>query len=276
MPDQHSNDYQRATSQHEISVRLFGPLRLAQDLNRRTERVIKANTGDRDHFTDITLRESRPNEGIVVDYFVLAKSPALTQRVGIVYVTQLCDLLSVVTECPVKFFSKDEDAREERSRTHRQPMQSSRTLTSEEWSWVTGSLVALRRDHPRFLAAASWFRKGLIGGDCLDCFCCFFRVIDRIASSYADKSNWEKGDGGLLKAITQLTDDLFDDSNTPELLSDIDRIKTVKELRNDISHGNKPITIDMIDYANEQLPALQDAAFCILDCFRQRCLEFTA
>jgi hypothetical protein len=192
MPDHHPNDYLRATSQHQLSVTLFGPLRLAQDLNRRTERVIKANTGDREYFTDITLRESRPNEGLVVDYFVSAKSPALAHRVGIVYLTQLCDLLSVVTECPVKFFTKDEDAREERTRNHRQPMQSRRTLTSEEWSWVTGSLVALRRDHPRFLAAASWFRKGLIGGDCLDCFCCFFRVIDRIASSYADKSNWGK------------------------------------------------------------------------------------
>lgn len=273
MPDQLPGDYQRATSQFLLSVRLFGPLRLAQDLNRRTERVIKANSGDREHFTDITLREARPDDGIMVDYFVKAKSPASARRVGIVYLSQLCDLLSVVTECPVKYFMKDEDAREERARSNRQPMKSCRTLTRDEWSWVTGSLVALRREHPRFLAAASWFRKGLVGEDCLDRFCCFFRVIERIASSYADKSTWEKGDGGMLKLMTQLTEDLFGECAAPELLSDIERIRIVKQLRNDISHGNEPISVNMIESVNEQLPAIQDAAFCVLDCFRKR-LDF--
>ena len=269
-----STSYRRSPNQHQITARLFGPLRLAAELNRQTQRVIKANVNDRDYFTDIRISESRLQGGLVVDYVVTAKSPESALRVGIVYLSQLCDLLSVVTECPVQVFLSDNEAREESGRDHRRPIKNARTLTVDEWSWVTGSLVSLRREHPRVLAAASWFRKGLIGEDYLDNFCCFFRVIDRLASTYADKSSWGKDDGGLLKAIIQLRDDLFAGGEVPALLADTERIKQAKNLRNDISHGNEPITIDMIEYANRELPAIQDAAFCILDCLRKHRLEF--
>ncbi len=267
-------NYRRKSNQYQMTARLFAPVRLADELNRHTQRVIKAHVDDRDFFTEITISDNRLQGGLAVEYLVTAKSRDSARRVGTVYLSQLCDLLSVVTECPVQFFVNEFDAREERTRDNRQPMKNARTLSLAEWSWITGSLVALRRDHPRFLAAASWFRKGLIGEDCLDNFCCFFRVIDRLASSYADKSGWGKDEGGMLRAITQLRDDLFTGSEVPVLLSDVDRIKAAKTLRNDISHGNEPITIDMIEYANRELPAIQDAAFCILDCLRSHRLEF--
>ena len=269
-----SANYRRSTNHHHITARLFSPLRLSAELNHQTQRVIKSNVNEQDYYTNITISDGRLQGGIVVEFLVTAKSPTSSLRVGTVYLSQLCDLLSVLTECPVEFFMNDSDVREVRGREHRQPLKNSRTLTVDEWSWVTGSLVALRRDHPRFLAAASWFRKGLIGEDCLDSFCCFFRVIDRLASTYADKSNWGKDDIGLLKAITQLREDLFAGGEVPALLADNDRIKQAKNLRNDISHGNEPITIDMIEYANKELPAIQDAAFCILDCLRKNRLEF--
>lgn len=275
MPESNeTTNYRRKSHQYQMTARLFAPLRLDEELNRNTQRVIKSHTNDRDYFTEITISDHRLQGGLTVEYLVTAESPESARRVGMVYLSQLCDLLSVVTECPVQFFVNDSDAREERARDHRQPMKNARTLSLAEWSWVTGSLVGLRRDHPRFLAAASWFRKGLIGEDCLDNFCCFFRVIDRLASSYADKSGWVKDEGGMQRAIIQLRDDLFHGAGVPELLADEARIKAAKTLRDDISHGNEPITIEMIEYASRELPAIQDAAFCILDCLRTRGLEF--
>jgi hypothetical protein len=167
----------------------------------------------------------------------------------------------------------DDDAREERGRMYRQSMRVDRTLSHEEWSWVTGSLVSLQQRHPRYLAAASWYRKGLIGNDCLDDFCCFWRVIERIAESYADKSNWSKEDKGVRKSVAQLKSDLFHDNSIPEMLKDSDRVKRVVELRNNISHGNVPITLDMIDLASEELEALEEAAFAVLDQMRRTKLE---
>ena len=264
-----SQDRQQKTNQYAMKVTLFGPLRPAADLNHRTERVIKAHSNERDHFTEITLMDNRNAGGMVVDYFVKAHSPRSARRVGLVYLSQLCDLLSAVTQCPVKFCTQDEEAREERARLHHQSMRVNRTLTSDEWSWVTGSLAALQREHPRFLAAASWYRKGLIGNDCLDDFCCFWRVIERLAESYADKSNWPKGDGGVRKSVAQLTTDLFEIGSIPELLQDEDRVKSIITLRNNISHGNVPITIDMIETASEELEALEEAAFAVLDRMRR-------
>jgi hypothetical protein len=269
-----SRDRQQMTNQYPMSVTLFGPLRPAADLDRRTERVIKAHSNERDHFTDITISESRNAGGLVVDYIVKALSPRSARRVGAVYLSQLCDLLSTVTQCPVKFYMHDEDAREERGRLIRQAMRVDRTLTYEEWSWITGSLVALRINHPRYLAAASWFRKGLIGNDCLDDFCCFWRVIERIADSYADKSTWPEGDGGVRKCVAQLTMDLFEGDAVPELLQDEARVKKVIDLRNNISHGKVPISMDMIDMASGELEPLEEASFVVLSRIRQTKLKF--
>jgi hypothetical protein len=276
MPDQEpSQGRSQKINEHLMTVTLFAPLRLAPELNRRTDRVIKAHSNDRDHFTEITISESRTpgNTSLVVQYKVKAFSLRSALRVGAVYLSQLCDLLSAVTQCPVKFFMQDEDAREERGRMFRQSIRVDRTLTSEEWSWITGSLVALQQHHPRYLAAASWYRKGLIGNDCLDDFCCFWRVIERIAESYADKSDWAKGDGGVRKSVAQLTADLFVPGSAPKLLSDEERVRSVVKLRNDISHGNEPITLSMIDLASEELEALEEAAFAVLDQMRRTKLE---
>ena len=259
----------QATHQYPMTVTLFGPLRPATDLHRRPERVIKAHSNDRDHFTEITLSDNRNAGGMVVDYVVKAHSPKSATRVGLVYLSQLCDLLSAVTQCPVKFYTQDEEAREERGRVHRQATRVDRILTHEEWSWVTGSLVALRRDHPRFLAAASWYRKGLVGSDCLDDFCCFWRVIERIAESYADKSSWKEEDRGVKKSVAQLTADLFATGTIPILLQDEVRVKRVIKMRNDISHGNEPINVDMIDTVSAELEPLEEAAFAVLSRMRQ-------
>src|ERR1019366_3074357 len=157
---------------------LFGPVRPDQSLHRQTQRAIKSHTEGRDFFTDITLHESRQPGSMRIEYTVTATSPSSAERAGAVYLSQLCDLLSATIRSPIRFFLPDEDAREERIRTNQKATTLDRVLTEEEWHWITGSLVFLRREHPRYLAGASWYRKGLIGGDVLDNFCCFWRVIE--------------------------------------------------------------------------------------------------
>ena len=76
-----------------------------------------------------------------VKYFVKAKSPQSARRVGLVYLSQLCDLLSVVTQSPVMFCEDSSDSREEQIRQRRLGVRVDRTLTLEEWSWVTGTSI---------------------------------------------------------------------------------------------------------------------------------------
>ena len=200
--------------------------------------------------------------------------------------------MSVVTRSPVWFYMHDEDSRDEWNKTFRRAAAIDRILTKPEWSWITGVLVNLVRDHPGFLAAGSWYRKGLIGrgradgkrrnaavydavneGDCLDDFCSFWRVIERLAYSYADKSAWsddEKLNAPVQKHIDQLAAEFFNNRPVPEILSDPAVVKKIEKLCDDLSHGNAPITLEVIDEATSRLKPLEDAAFSFL----QRIPEF--
>jgi hypothetical protein len=118
------------------------------------------------------------------------------------------------------------------------------------WHWIIGSLVFLRREHPRFLAAASWYCKGLPDSVVLDKLCCFWRVIERVAFSYADKSKIAENDRGKAKpCVTQLIAQLFQVDDIPEAMSSDARIGEIMQLRNDLWHVNIPITGEVIDRA---------------------------
>lgn len=245
---------------------LFGPVRPEQNLHRRTQRALKSHTAGHDFFTDITLHESHQPGSMRIEYTVTATSPSSAERAGAVYLSQLCDLLSATIRSPIRFFLPEEDARDERIRTNRKATSVDRVLTEEEWHWIIGSLVFLRREHPRFLAAASWYRKGLIGSDVLDNFCCFWRVIERVAFSYADKSKMDEKDRGKAKpCVTQLVAELFPGDDVPEPLSADKRIGEIIQLRNDLSHGNVPITGEVIDQASGYLKPLEQAAYEVLE-----------
>lgn len=155
--------------------------------------------------------------------------------------------------------------REERVRTYRKATSLDRVLIKEEWDWIIGSLVDLRREHPRYLAAASWYRKGLIGSDVLDNFCCFWRVIERLAFSYADTSRLDEEDRGRAKpCVARLVSDLFPNGDVPEALSADKRVGEIIQLRNDLSRGNVPITVDVIDQASSHLKPLEQAAYEVM------------
>ncbi len=259
--------------QFNMTVEVFGPIRPSADLNRQTQRALKGHSDGRDFFTDITLHDSRNAGSMRVEYTVTANSPAGAGRAGAVYLSQLCDLLTVVTRSPVWFFMPDEDSRDERTRIHRRASSVDRILMEFEWSWITGNLVFLRREHPRFLAAASWYRKGLIGQDSLDDFCCYWRVIERLAYSYADKTEWtddEKSKSAVKKCVEQLALDLFGDNTAPEVLQDKKVVGEIVKLRNDLSHGNVPITLEVIDAATARLKPLEHAAFSVLEAVRSK------
>jgi hypothetical protein len=270
MPDVDPSLAAAGLHQFLMTAVLFGPVRPDQNLNRRTQRALKDHTSGRDFFTDITLRESHQPGSMLIEYTVTATSPSSAERAGAVYLSQLCDLLSAAIRSPIRFFLPDEDARDERFRTNGKATSLDRVLTEEEWHWIIGSLVYLRQKHPSYLAAASWYRKGLISSDVLDNFCCFWRVIERVAFSYADKAKMEEKDRGKARpCVAQLVAELFPAGDVPESLSEAKRVGEIIQLRNDLSHGKVPITGDVIDQASGHLKPLEQAAYEVLERLRR-------
>lgn len=275
LPDQTSKSGQ-PVRKFTIESMLFGPIRPAEELNRRTTTALKSHSSGRDYYSEITLQRSRqgPNRrGMQIEYSVNAKSPENATRVGLVYLSQLCDLISSVTQCPIWFCMPEDDARDEHIRMNRRTTSIERELTEEEWLWITGHLAHLRRKHPRFLASASWYRKGLLGRDSLDDFCCFWRSIERLGLSYADKTEWdesERNKSPTKRCITQLALDLFSDDDRPEILKNDLVISQMYKLRCEISHGNVPITPELISVADEFVGSLENAAFRVLTAMRAK------
>ena len=276
--------------QFTMKVDVFGPIRPAEELLRDTQRVIKEHAHGRDFFTPITVLDAIRGGGMRVEYSITERSESDAERASAVYLSRLCDLVSVVTQSPVRFYMPEEDSSEERKKMYHRSATLERTLTKPEWSWITGVLVNLTRDHPQFLAAASWYRKGLIGftdckgrnaavydvvrkGACLDNSYCFWRVIEILAYSYADTSKWsedDKSNAPMEKYVDQLAADLFSGDPVPEILSDPATVKKLKGLWEDLSHGNIAINPELIDEATNRLQPLEVAAFSILQRIRER------
>ena len=205
-----------------------------------------------------------------VEFTVTASSPSAAERAAAVYLSQLCDLLAAAVRSPLRFYLPKEDSRDERILANSRSTSLDRILTKQEWDWITGRLVYLRREHPRFLAAASWYRKGLVGSDVLNDFCCYWRVIERLALSYADKSGLNDNTKGQSKAcVLQIASELFTGDGAPEALADGEGIGRIIKLRNDLSHGNIAITGEVIEQASGWLAPLEEAAFGVLNAIRR-------
>jgi hypothetical protein len=272
MPNQPAPQNQIVTAKNNrylLNAIVFGPLRPDRELHQLTQRALKSYSEDDEFYTEITLREVRQPGSMNVEFYVTAASPNAADRAGIFYLGQLCDLMSAVTREPLKFALPGEDAQQERVRINRTSTHTDRILTLKEWEWIIASIVNLRMKHPRFLAAASWYRKGLCGIDPLEVVCCFWRVVERLALSYADKTNFAKEDVGRAKpCVQQLARDLKIEAVAGGFLGDDSAIKKVMTLRNDVSHGNEPITPQLIEEAAALITPLEEAAYRTLDAVR--------
>lgn len=266
----HQNITSVASSRFLLSAIVYGPVRPDSALHQCTQRALKGYTDGEEYFTDITLRDARQAGQMTIDFTVTASSPAGAERAGCFYLGQLCDLISAVTREPVKFLLPSEDSQQERNRGHRSSTHTDRILTKQEWDWIIGAVVSLRLQHPRFLAAASWYRKGLCGIDPLEVVCCYWRVVERLALSYADKTSMKKEERGYAKpCVRKLASDLNLSWVANGLLQDEPVLKRIVDLRNDVSHGNEPITPALIEEAADLRERLEETAYQTLFAVRQ-------
>ncbi len=249
---------------------IYGPVRPHPDLHRRVQRALKSYSQGNEYFTEIMLRDLQKPGLLGIDFSVTASSPAGAERAGIFYLGQLCDLLSVITRQPLKFLISGEDSQAERIRIQRTSTNVDRILAPTEWDWIIGSIVYLRSEAPRYLAAASWYRKGLCGIDPVEKYCCFWRVVERLAATYADQSILNQDDKGKARFyIRQFAIDFSLTTIADGLLSDQKKLAKFINIRNDISHGNVPITAEMIDSTAAMLGHAEEIAFQALKVVRR-------
>jgi hypothetical protein len=276
VPDssQRTSESSQSTFRFNVSAVLLGPISPHQDINQVSQRVLKTQSDNRSVFTEITLADTprgRPRQRGAnnVDYYVQASSPEMAWRVAVVYLGQICDLLSAVTKCPVDFCRQEDDLRDARARMLGHGTSVERVLTRSEWDWITGNLAHLRSRHKRYLIAASWYRKGLLNNDALDRFSCFWRSVEKTSAHYSDKTQMDEENKRRPKAqIKQLIKQLFP-ADAPECVKTfVQQVDGLYQLRNDVAHGNKAILPELIEQCDIAASQTEQAAFRILETMR--------
>jgi hypothetical protein len=250
-------------SSWNVEFKIHGAIKLAERLHRSSTRALKAASDESEIYTQIMLREAPNAQHMRMGYFSVAFTvKAKTQQgaldAGTVYVSQLCDLLSFVTRVGTEH-EVDEESRLAQNRRSRYAPTADRLLAEQEWLWIIGSLPHLHLKESRFMSACSWYRRGIGADEITERLCCLWRVIERCAFSYSDQSDLEQKDKGRTKAVVKAFRDQFFES-PPELMRDDDRWIKAFDLRNDISHGNEPLSPKLIGCCSELLDDLEDSA----------------
>ena len=274
-PQTNIRSIEKRQSRFQFNAILFGPIKPSSDFDRMPpQRTLKSVRKGEEFFTDISIQNTRRPSQMGVEFSVTACSPAGAEKAGIVYIGLLCDLMSSITRQPIRFLMPNEDLRETHNRGNRFSTHVDRILTWEEWESIIGSLVYIHMQHASYLAASSWYRKGLWGNDALDVACCYFRVIERISFSYCDNDklpiNAEgKPEKTTKNCILQFVTNRRLTQASKDLLQDKEKLKQIIKLRNDVSHGNSPITPELIETASNFISPLEEAAYAFLACIRE-------
>lgn len=250
-------------SNWNLEFKIHGAIKLQEGLHRSSTSALKFASNTREVFTQIMLREPPNAQHMRMGYFSVSftvKSDTQQDALdaGTVYASQLCDLISCVTRVGTDH-EVDEEIRLNQNRRSRYAPTADRILTEKEWLWVIGSLPHLYMKEPRFMAACSWYRRGLGTEEITEKLCCLWRVMERCAFSYSDQTSLGEEKGKTKAVIRAFRDQTF--KSPPELLQNDERWHKVVSLRNNISHGNVSLTQKLIQECSELLTDLEDAAF---------------
>ena len=250
-------------SNWNLEFKIHGAVKLAEGLHRSSTGALKFASELKEIYTQIMLREAPNATHARMGYFsVFFNVKSETQHdaldAGTVYVSQLCDLLSFVTRVGTDH-EVDEESRAAQYRRSRYAPTADRILTGKEWQWIIGSLPHLHMKEPRFMAACSWYRRGLGTEEITEKLCCLWRVIERCANTYSDKTPLGEDKPKTKAVIGAFRDQNFE--SPPDLLSDDNRWHKAISLRNDISHGNVSLSPKLIEDCSELLSDLEDAAY---------------
>lgn len=244
---------------------LDGPLRMNAELSRRSSWSLTSHFSNEINAPVFRISE-KPTGELLVEFAVTARSRTAAEAIGQEYAEQICDLLSAITQSTLR-------CRPERSSEatcdavpscESSGPVTKRELTVSEWDWVAESLVGLRLRHPQFVSAAGWQRKALLSDDPLEQFCCYFQVIERVASAYAP-----------VTAFPFVGDPRLPEDNLLSTLSSElchTALRKVNALRDRVMSGKRPNSPELVNGIREILPNARSAATLVLDTVRKQCL----
>jgi hypothetical protein len=236
----------------EVDLFIVGPIKTS---GTHELKVFKAFRYDDPFYSDIEIRTS--DTGVNASVTAFASTNDLAHKAALIFFGQMLDALALEIKQPLFL-----------SLTHTRPAQLKqftirRVVEKDEWIAAFKESRCLNEYEPTFLRALGWYRKGLYTEDPFDKFLAFWNSVEIIASKYHTKD--ERTKKGIKNQIWQCFELLWGEcKDWPIIRGNDEWINSNYDLRKDIAHGLKPVTVSSVESILSKLKDTEEVAHTFL------------
>jgi len=242
----------------EVKLSVFGPIKTRGP---HEFKIFKAFRYNDPFYSDIGIETSI--SGVDASVTSFASTSALAHKAALFFFGQMLDSLALLIREPLFLsFTKTRPIRNENHTVRR---------LVEEAEWITSFKESrgLNEYEPSFLRALGWYRKALYTEDPFDKFLAFWNSIEVTTSKYHTRD--EKTKKGSINQIWQCFETLWGDcKDWPIILGDKKWINMNHEIRKDIAHGVKPVTVKSVENILDKLEGLEEVAYSFLTGWKEK------
>ncbi len=219
----------------EVALSVMGPIRIRGTHELRVFKDFRYNDP---FYSDIDIKTS--DTGVDASVTVFASKNVLAHKAALTFFGQMLDSLALEIRQPLYL-----------SITQTSPdlskqLKVRRVVERDEWIAAFKESRALNEYEPTFLRALGWHRKGLYTEDPFDKFLAFWNSIEITASKYHTTD--ERTQKGSKNQIWQCFESIWGECKKwPVIEGNEEWININYNLRNDIAHGLKPVTVSSVE-----------------------------
>jgi hypothetical protein len=218
----------------------------------------------RQFYSDIGIQPI--SSGLRMSVTAYARESDLARKAALVFVGEMLDVLASEKRLPLRLSLYDSRAAD------RDVHSVKRVLEERNFSEAFNSARSLSEEHPTFLRALGWYRKGLITEDPLDRFLALWNSIEIVAGKYHPTSPETKK--GSKSQIWECFKVLWNECPKWPIIPDQqDWIDENYELRNQIAHGTASVDIDQVERAMAKAETIREVAQLFLKEWREQHLR---
>lgn len=236
----------------EVALSVVGPIKIR---GTHQLQIFKAFRHNDPFYSDIEIRIS--DTGVNASVTVFASTNDLAHKAALIFFGQMLDTLALEIKQPL-FLSLTQTRPDLLKK-----FKIRRVVERDEWITAFKESRALNENEPTFLRSLGWYRKGLYTEDPFDKFLAFWNSIEITASKY--HSHDERTKKGSKNRIRQCFETLWGNCKNWPIIGGKEKwIDSNYELRKNIAHGLKSITVNSVETILAKLKELEEVAHIFL------------
>jgi len=251
----------------EVDLFVEGPVSVRNRIRMEQQKGFRVH----DPFYSDILIEPRPTTGFRATITARANDRDAALQAAVVFFGQMLDALTFAVNQPMAV------SLGERDRGPRQRHDVRRVLEQLEIENAFTEAQFLRSGSPSFLRGLGWYRKGMFTEDPFDAYLALWNAIELVASRYyryVPTIDHERAKHGSKSQIWECFKALWGECDEwPIITGNRNWIDASYDIRNDVAHGRKDVTVEHVAHVANELSEIANVAHRFLADWRDRFLE---